>query len=85
MNHANMENNTSKSFGYWNDRNQLQEEADKYNCKVDFLNGCASAYRAAQRQGILDDICKNYKKMKAEVIKLLKLKYSLEIINEESL
>ena len=30
-------------------------------------------------------ICKNYKKMKAEVIKLLKLKYSLEIINEDPL
>ena len=30
-------------------------------------------------------ICKNYKKMKAEVIKLLKLKYSLEIINQEPL
>lgn len=27
-------------------------------------------------------ICKNYKKMKAEVIKLLRLKYSLEIIKE---
>ena len=62
MNHANMENNTSKPFGYWNDINHLQEEADKYNCKIDFLKGCASAYRAAQRQGILDDICKNYKK-----------------------
>lgn len=30
-------------------------------------------------------ICKNYKKMKTEVIKLLRLKYSLEIINEDSL
>jgi hypothetical protein len=30
-------------------------------------------------------ICKNYKKMKSEVIKLLKLKYSLEIINEDPL
>ena len=28
-------------------------------------------------------ICKNYKKMKSEVIILLKLKYSLEIINED--
>lgn len=27
-------------------------------------------------------ICKNYKKMKAEIIKLLKIKYSLKIINE---
>lgn len=62
MDNANIVNNTSKPFGYWNDRNHLQEEADKYNCKIDFLKGCASAYRAAQRQGILDDICKNYKK-----------------------
>ena len=30
-------------------------------------------------------ICKNYKKMKAEVIKLLRLKYSLEIISEDPL
>lgn len=30
-------------------------------------------------------ICKNYKKMKSEVIKLLKLKYSLEIISEDPL
>lgn len=30
-------------------------------------------------------MCRNYKKMKAEVIKLLKLKYSLEIINEDPL
>lgn len=30
-------------------------------------------------------MCINYKKMKAEVIKLLKLKYSLEIINEDPL
>ena len=30
-------------------------------------------------------ICKNYKKMKDEVIKLLRLKYSLEIINEDPL
>ena len=30
-------------------------------------------------------ICKNYKKMKAEVIKLLSLKYSLEIINKDQL
>ena len=29
--------------------------------------------------------CKNYKKVKTEVIKLLRLKYSLEIINENSL
>ena len=29
--------------------------------------------------------CKNYKKMKTEVIKLLRLKYSLEIISEETL
>lgn len=27
-------------------------------------------------------ICKNYKKMKAEIIKLLKIKYSLKIIND---
>lgn len=57
-----MGNKTSKPFGYWSDRNHLQEEADKYTCKIDFLNGCASAYRAAQRQGILDEICKNYTK-----------------------
>ena len=56
MDNVNIVNNTSKPFGYWNDRNHLQEEADKYNCKIDFLKGCASAYRAAQRQGILDDI-----------------------------
>ena len=30
-------------------------------------------------------MCRNYKKMKAEVIKLLKLKYSLEINNEDPL
>lgn len=30
-------------------------------------------------------ICKNYKKIKSEIIKLLKLKYSLEIINEDPL
>lgn len=30
-------------------------------------------------------ICKNYKKMKDEVIKLLRLKYSLEIISEDPL
>ncbi|MGN1324338.1 MAG: hypothetical protein ACI4VR_03985 [Bacilli bacterium] len=30
-------------------------------------------------------ICKNYKKMKAGVIKLLRLKYSLEIISEDPL
>lgn len=30
-------------------------------------------------------ICKNYKKMKAEVIKLLRFKYSLEIISEDPL
>ena len=30
-------------------------------------------------------ICKNYKKMKVEVIKLLRLKYSLEIISEDPL
>lgn len=30
-------------------------------------------------------MCRNYKKMKAEVIKLLRLKYSLEIINEDPL
>ena len=30
-------------------------------------------------------VCKNYKKAKAEVIKLLKIKYSLEIINENPL
>ena len=29
--------------------------------------------------------CKNYKKMKTEVIKLLRLKYSLEIISEDPL
>ena len=29
--------------------------------------------------------CKNYKKVKTEVIKLLRLKYSLEIINENPL
>ena len=26
MDNVNMENNASKSFGYWNDRNHLQEE-----------------------------------------------------------
>ena len=30
-------------------------------------------------------MCRNYKKMKAEVIKLLRLKYSLEIISEDPL
>ncbi len=30
-------------------------------------------------------MCRNYKKMKAEVIKLIRLKYSLEIINEDTL
>ena len=30
-------------------------------------------------------ICKNYKKMKVKIIKLLRLKYSLEIINEDPL
>ena len=30
-------------------------------------------------------MCRNYKKMKAEVIKLLSLKYSLEIINKDQL
>lgn len=30
-------------------------------------------------------ICKNYKKTKAEVIKLLRLKYTLEIISEDPL
>lgn len=30
-------------------------------------------------------ICRNYRKMKAKVIKLLRLKYSLEIINEDPL
>lgn len=30
-------------------------------------------------------MCRNYKKMKAEVIKLLRLKYSLEIISEDLL
>lgn len=30
-------------------------------------------------------ICKNYKKIKSEIIKLLKLKYSLEIINKDPL
>lgn len=30
-------------------------------------------------------MCRNYKKMKAEVVKLLKLKYFLEIINEDPL
>ena len=30
-------------------------------------------------------ICKNYKKAKADVIKLLRVKYSLEIINEDPL
>lgn len=30
-------------------------------------------------------ICKNYKKIKAEVIKLLRLKYSLKIISEDHL
>ena len=30
-------------------------------------------------------MCRNYKKMKAEVIKLLRLKNSLEIINEDPL
>ena len=30
-------------------------------------------------------MCRNYKKTKTEVIKLLRLKYSLEIINEDPL
>ena len=30
-------------------------------------------------------MCRNYKKMKAEVIKLIRLKYSLEIINDDTL
>ena len=30
-------------------------------------------------------MCRNYRKMKAEVVKLLRLKYSLEIINENPL
>lgn len=68
MDNVNIINNTSKPFGYWNDKNHLQDEANKYNCKVDFLNGCASAYRAAQRQGILDDICKNYKKVTNHIL-----------------
>lgn len=30
-------------------------------------------------------MCRNYKKMKVEVVKLLRLKYSLEIINDDPL
>ena len=78
-----MENKASKPFGYWNDRNHLQEEADKYTCKVDFLNGCASAYRAAQRQGILDEICKNYTKNKNVYMDLDKEIHSVYVYEVE--
>ena len=78
-----MDNKTSKPFGYWNDRNHLQEEADKYTCKVDFLNGCASAYRAAQRQGILDEICKNYTKNENVYMDLYKEIHSVYVYEVE--
>ncbi|MBA6372505.1 GIY-YIG nuclease family protein [Colwellia sp. BRX8-4] len=47
-----------KPNGYWT-LEKCNEEAQKYNHKVHFLKSSASAYRIAQRNGWLDDICRH--------------------------
>jgi predicted GIY-YIG superfamily endonuclease len=37
----------------------LKKEASKYKTRIEFLRGNLSAYKAAERQGVLDDILKN--------------------------
>lgn len=62
----------------WNDKEKIATEAKKWNTKADFAGankvvnpdgtvtneGCQSAYQAARRLGILDEVCSHMEKPK---------------------
>lgn len=47
-----------KPAGYWTEA-RVREEAAKYGSKAEFVRGCNSAYNAARRLGIIDDLFEN--------------------------
>ena len=50
--------NKKKPAGYWT-KERCYQEANKYTTRNEFLKGSASAYRIAQRNGWLDEVCAN--------------------------
>ncbi len=49
--------------GYW-DRQRIQEAANQYDYRMDFLDAEPSAYGAAQKLGILQEVCAHMKRSK---------------------
>lgn len=47
---------TRKPYGYWNIEANVRAEATPYNTKEEFKAGNQSAYHAARRLGILDEL-----------------------------
>ena len=45
--------------GYWNNYENIEKEAIKYNTKTDFFKGNQTAYRTALKLGIIDDFFMN--------------------------
>ena len=56
---------------------KVKVEAKKYDSRSAFQRGCVSAYSAAYRQGILDEVCSHMKNLRA-----LPRKWSQEAIQE---
>lgn len=57
VNPTHMVPHVSADYGFWNDKENINAEAKKYDSRKSFNKGASAAYASAVRLGILDEVC----------------------------